>query len=241
MSAPYPILHNGQGSAQGIWDESEDPQYAVGTRGSLEDGRVFYYAKNAGTALVAGNLVMSEVITAQFEDLAVDTHVVGDTTINITTGTTAVTANEYAGGYLCVIDDTGEGLTYKIASHPAVAATTAGAFAIVDPINVAFAAGTTVCLVKNPWQDVVIAGSGHVHMACGVPQMAVTANYYFWCQTWGVTCAWQDAATAIGAALQSGTTAGQVEVNDGAAQYLGTVLYTGTIGENQPVFLQIAP
>jgi hypothetical protein len=246
MGAPYPILPNGHATSQGIWDETQTAVVDVGTRAWLPDGRVFYYARNSSTALVAGNLLSAPAEDAQDADLAVNTAAAGDTTVTITPGSTAQVANAFAGGYLCVVDDTGEGITYKIASHPAIVASTAFVMTLVDPINVGFAAATTVTMVKNPWADVVIAPTNQAHFSVGIPQMAVTAGtaaapYYFWCQTWGISCAWQDDTTASGAGITSGSTAGQTEINGGTDQQIGVQWVVGIAGENQPVFLTIAP
>jgi len=248
MTAPYPVLYNGLATSQGIWDTATAPVVPVGTRGALSDGRVFYYARSSGAAIVAGNLLSSELVSAQNEDIAVNTAAIGDTSLTFTSGSLTYSANDFAGGYCVVVDDTGEGITYRIDSHPAIAATaTDSTLTLTDPINVAFAANTTICLVKNPWMDLVIAPTGQAHMPAGISQVAVGAGtstaQYFWCQTWGVSAAWQDEATSIGAMVTSGTdTAGQVEAYDAAGEHgIGIQLFTGTIGENQPIFLQIAP
>ena len=93
--------------------------------------------------------------------------------------------------------------------------------------------------------DITEAAAGHAHFVCGVPQFEVPAGntnaQYFWLQTWGVSCGEDDASTAVGAILQSGTTAAQAEVGDGAAQAIGVQLITGADGEFRPKFLTIAP
>jgi len=188
---------------------------------------------------------MSEVALVANDNLAVNTASIGDTSVTITSGTATASANDFAGGYLVVVDDTGEGITYKIASHPAITATASIVISLVDPINVAFAAATTVSLVKNPWQDVVIAAAAQAHFAAGIPQCAVgsgaTTKQYFWCQTWGISAGWADAATAVGAAVTSGTTPGQIEIQGGTDQQIGVQYLTAIDTENQPVFLTIAP
>lgn len=244
---PKPILTNGVGSPQSIWEAVSNPHHEVGSRAQLGDGRVFYYARNSGAAIVAGQLLTVELQTAQFTGLAVNTAAVGDTTLSITLGSTAVTADEYARGYVHVIDDTGEGITYKIDTHPAVSASSAGTFTLKDPIVVAFVAATTVELTKNPWADTVIAPAGQGHVPAGISQVAVgsgaTTQQYFWCQTWGPTCAWMDEAVTVGQEVTSGATAGQVETVDALAECrIGyCISIAGVAGEYQPVFLQIAP
>jgi hypothetical protein len=207
---------------------------------------VFYYAKNSGAAIVAGNLLTAELQTAQFTELAVGTLLAGSPTITPTLGATAVTVDEYAGGYCVIIDDTGEGKTYTIKSHPAASGTATCELTLEDPIHVDFGAGTTVQMVKNLWGDVIIAPGGVAHVPVGVSNTAVDAGtstpQWFWCQTWGVCSVWQDEGATIGQALTSGTTAGQVEVwNVAGDQEIGWNIWLAVAGENQPVFLRIAP
>lgn len=241
MSA-HPVLTGGGSSNQSIFQETSAARHPVGTRACLPDGRVFYYSKNGAGALGPGKLAMAEVITAEFANQAVAAAAaVSETSATVTLGATAVTLNEYADGYLVINDAAGEGHTYKIRTHPVAAGAASCVLDLYDGIKVALTTSSQYTLVKNPWGDVVVAAAGHVHQAVGVAPIDVTAAYFFWMQTWGVCAVWDDAATAIGAPLQSGTTEGQVEVNDGAGGLLGTQLYTGVASEYYPKFLTIAP
>jgi hypothetical protein len=254
MSKIHPYLTNGRQSSQSIWEVSQGSTdlssglHPVGTRAALEDGRVFYYARNRSTALVAGNLLSAELQTAEFADLATaDGVVAGDTTITPTLGATAVTVNEYAGGYAIVNDDTGEGKTYTIKSHPLATGTAAVVLTLDDPVNVTFGAGTSITMMKNLWGDVIISPAAAAHVAVGVSNVAVplgsTNPQYFWCQTWGICSVWQDEISAIGALVGSGPdTAGQVGIyNSGTEQIVGVNTWTTVAGENNPIFLTIAP
>ncbi len=245
MGAPYPVLANGLATSQGIWDTVTSAVVPVGTRGALEDGRVFYYSRNSGIALIAGQNVMAELQTAQYTEMDVPTSASGATSVSVTLGSTAVTLNEYAGGYMCIIDDTGEGITYKIDSHPVALASAACVLTLVDPIKVTFGANTTVQMVKNPWMDVVVAVAAQAHLSVGISQVAVGSGaatpQYFWTQTWGISCAWQDTNNAIGLAMTSGTTEGQFETIAAGDQPLCINMWTAVEGEYNPVFLTVAP
>jgi hypothetical protein len=239
-----PKLWTGVGSPQSIYESSTVQYHPIGSRGGLDDGRVFYYARNGAADILPGKLVMSEVITDQFDDMALPTDgfVAGEKSCTLTLGSTAVTENEYADGYVIVSDGTGEGHTYKIAGHLAGLATADVVFTLYDEVKVSSVAATQAVLAKNLWADVVIAAAGHVHVAVGVPQTTITAAEYGWVQTWGVSAVWDDATTAVGQTLQSGATAGQVEIGDGTAQVLGTAMSTATAAEDYtPKLLTIAP
>jgi hypothetical protein len=250
MAGPKPVLYNGHSQEQSIWETRTSPVVSVGTRGSLEDGRVFYYARNSGIAIVAGQLLMSEIVSGDMDNLGVTATAVEAKVVAVTpAGTKIFAINDLDGGYMVVNDVDGEGITYKIAGNPVTVAATEFDLVLKDGINVALTANSQVTLVKNPWMDVVIAAAAKAHMAAGVSQVAVgagsTTPQYFWCQTWGVSAGWDDASTAIGSPLQSGATAGQIELlteGTGAAGHsIGVQLFTGVGTEYMPKFLQVAP
>jgi hypothetical protein len=248
MGAPYPILPNGLATSQGIWDITTSPVVAVGTRAALSDGRVFYYAKNSSSsAIVAGNSLSTELQTAQFATLACAETAVGATSVAITLGSTTVTADEYKDGYLCIeAGTTGAGITYAIKSNTAAAGTATCTVTLHESINVALHADATVQMIKNPWCDVIIAATGDGHLVTGVSQVAVLAGdstpYYFWCQTWGISCGWQDDTTAVGIVMSSGTNvAGQFDVQADGDQTCALNIWTVTTqGENNPVWLTVS-
>ena len=253
MGYETPILTAGGASNQTIREAVTSPRHDVGTRGQTSDGRVFYYARSKNTnadaanTLSAGQLAMSEVILAAHTNLAVpDAVAVGATSVAVTLGgSESLVKDDYQGGYLVINDVAGEGRTYRISGNAATSSSTAATFDLSDEIETALTTSSQATVLKNPWADVVLAAAGHAHFACGVPQFEVPAGntnaQYFWAQTWGISAVEDDAATAIGAVLQSGTTAGQVEVGDGAAQPIGVQLFTGVATEYYPKFLTIAP
>lgn len=249
MGAPYPRLYGGLGTTQGIWDTTTTAVVPVGTRGSLEDGRVFYYARSSGAAITAGQLLESERVSVDMDDLATNTAALGDTSVAVTpVGTAVFTANALQGGYLVTNSGTtGAGKTYRIASNPETTAATAFTVQLTDPIAEAFHADTTVTVVKNPWMDTVISATTQTKMVAGISNVDValgsTDPQYFWCQTWGMCSGWMDEAVAAGAAIVSGTgVAGQIEAGDLVGeQVIGVNIFTGVIADYGPVFLQIAP
>lgn len=237
-----------QAVVQDVWATSATPENILGSKVITNDGRIYRYVLNGATELAPGKLTIAP---AGFEavdnhaDLATNTAAIGDTTVTVTLGGTAVTANEYAGGQLVINDDTGEGISYGIDSHPAQSSTTGDVvITLSEPILVAFGAGTTATLVKNKFNGVVIATGGtQTSVPVGVPNVTIPADYYGWVQTGG-TCA----------VLQSGTntptkgepvtigeaTNGSVSGRDSIAEpEVGIGLDTATSGEYNPVHLMI--
>ena len=257
MSRIHPYLMDGSQSQQSIdevsaaagpiADSSGQGVHRVGTRGALLDGRVFYYARSSGAAILRGKTLQTPDHSADYNDLAVGTEVAGSPTITVVLGSTGVLEAEMVGGYAMVNSGTlGAGLPLTIASHPKVAASGSPVFTLDAPLPVLFNADTTITLFKNPWADVIISGANQDHFTCGVSPVAVAAGtsfpQYFWAQTWGSAAVWQDDTTANGVSLASGTTAGQVEINGGVDQTVGINLATvPTADDYTPVFLKIAP
>lgn len=249
MAGPYPVLPNGLGSPQGIWDVSTNQIHKIGTRGFMPDGRVYYYARQSSSnAIVAGNVLSAEAISADWDDEATDTHVVGDTYINVTpSGTKTYAENELAEGYIFVNSGTtGAGLTYRIKSNAATSAATEVSLYIYDPVAVAFNADTTATVGKNPWMDPIIMPTTGGGLAVGVSNIAVpagnTTKQYFWCQTWGPAAVTAGAANAIGDALMPDTTtAGETLIATAGNQIVGIALFTGENAHHGPTFLMIAP
>lgn len=257
MSRIHPYLTNGRQSDQNVWEVTQSGTgvvtgglHRVGTRAVLEDGRVFYYARSSGAAIVAGQMLQMPDQDTDFEDMATATDVVGSATVTPTQGGSATAvANEFAGGYISIISGTagsGPGLTLPIASHAAWGATTALPLTLDAPLNVLFNADVKSTCTKNPWADVIISGANQDHKAVGVSNVAVPAGttnpQHFWCQTWGSCSVWNDAATANGSKMASGTTAGQIEISgaDGD-QDVGQLMWLSTAEEYTPTFLTIAP
>lgn len=246
MAGPIPVLVNGQSSNVGIRDTGSTASLTVGTKGILDDGRVFYYARNSGIAIVAGQLLTQELASVENDDLACNTAALGATSVLVTPGTVAQVANAFAEGYMVINDDTSEGLTYKISGHDAISASTEFTLNLREPLLLVFGAGTTVTLVKNPWADVVIAPTAQAHICAGISQVAVAAGsstvQFFWCQTWGMTCCESDAASGIGTNLMSGATAGRSETATAIGdQNIGVQVSVGVDNEFNAIFLTIAP
>ncbi len=231
----------GKFAGQGILQESETAITPVGTRMILNDGRCFVYCQNgSSTALAAGKVVQQPAWDSATTALDATTASKGDSVLNITTAS-GVTADEYADGYVMVEDDTGEGQVLKIKTHPA-ASSTSGLFTLYDPLRVAFAAATTVALVRNPFTGVVIleeSDQTETGVAVGVPLIRIQASYFFWAQYKGVCNVLIQGTPAIGTGIGRGTDDGSLAQADSTFTEIGTVIHTGVNGEYRPIMLDI--
>ena len=238
------IIQNGSvnapsdGVKQGLFEESSTQQGNVGAERRLEDGRAFRYAYFAAAAnpglLVSTDISATSVVEIDGKCTAASA---GATEVTITDSTTlgSATADQYAGGYLHITDDAGEGHQYRIRGNTA-ASSNAVDFTLYDGIIVALTSASDVAITGYPYNNVRGATAGTDYIMSGVTVMSVTANYYAWVQTRGVATVLSDGAVAIGANLTlSDGVAGAVQLKDAETEPLvGFALFasddTGHIG-----------
>lgn len=202
----------------------------VGVKFTSDNNREFVLVQNGGTALVAGNLIQGPVtIGANHTGLAVVSNAaIGATTITVTLGGTAVTANQYQGGYAVISAGTGIGQTLKIASHPAQTSTSGNVvLTLEDPLSVAITSSTSkVSLTLNQYgssngadvrtSGVVVSPTASTGTTIGVtvypiPASTTTVPSYGFIQTKGAVACLNDSATAVGLdVMPSSSVAGAV-------------------------------
>ena len=223
----------------------------LGARAVLGE-RVFRWAHNASLALSVNRLIQESVVVSGHGDgLAVaTTAAIGARAVTLTNSTTAITANQYAGGYLWVDN---EGRAYKIKSHPAES-TGSGSIVITleddDTLIVALTAGTSTCGLRvNQYEDVIVNPTTPTGVPVGVCLGAITADYYFWLQTWGPCPVLTNGTLLVGLTVTPGaTTAGSVDVcplnsvdASGQQPMVGVVSRFGATTEYSLIDLRIAP
>jgi len=186
--------------------ETEEQKQKLGTRAVTPDGRVFYYAKNSSAAITPAGKICDGIAAVAAHDMdvaATAAHSAGDTTISIEVPTTDLTKNQYADGYLICNDGPGQGEVYRIKSHPLHDASADNTVIITldepDGIRTALTTSSLFGLVYPPYKDVkIIDGDGTMTTGpLGVNPIPVTASYYFWLQTAGVSSVLSGAAVAV--------------------------------------------
>jgi hypothetical protein len=178
-------------------------RHKLGTRLTFPDGRVFRYMKCGGTGITLARVIGAAALDASLDsDLGLQEARTtaewdaGDYTVRIaTSGATSSTglrvANYFADGYIWVNDEAGQGQMLSVKSHGIETATgsTAGIDITISDeslLTIALSTASEVGLYRNVYKDVrphtnTTAGG----IALGVAPVTVTANYYFWGQTWG--------------------------------------------------------
>lgn len=215
----------------------------LGSLGITVDGRVAQYCLAGAVDLAAGKLCQGPAVVANHQNIAVAANAaIGDTSVTVTLGATAATANQYAGGFLNVNDATGEGLSYEILSHPAASSSGSLVVTLRSPIRVALTASTSeVSLIANPANGVIVNPTTPTGKVVGVPITPVTAGYYFWAIKKGLTPVLNDGALTVGSAVSpSNAVAGAVENGVIAQGFVGIAYQTGVDTEYRTVDLNIS-
>ena len=175
--------------------ETASAEHALGTKMVLPDGRTFYYAKNSSAAITSAGMIVDGIVAVGAHDMDLTlilAHSVGDNTISLEVPTTDLTKDQYKDGYLIFNDAAGEGEVYRIVSHPAHDASADNTVIITiedEGIQTALTTSTEAQLIYNPYTDVkLIDGDGTMSTGpLGVTTIPVTASYYCWLQTSGIS------------------------------------------------------
>ncbi len=230
----------------------------TGAKFDTSDGREFVLIQNAGVALASGNLIQGPVkIGANHQGLTTATAAIGATQITVTLGGTAVTANQYQGGFVVFNAGTGIGQTLRIASHPAATSSATCVLTLEDPLAVATLASDTKSSLVLPvygsanGADVRTSGCVVCPVTLTGPVIGVTVSpiaassatvpSYGFIQTKGIVGCLNDATTAIGLDLMPSTnTAGAVMTYVVAtSSRVGTATVAGVTTEVRPITIQL--
>ena len=231
---------------QDFRDISADRTMALGTKGYSTDGRVYRYALAGASTLAVGKMTEEAAIVGNHANRTLSTVAVGAESVDITTGATVTTADQYAGGYLNVNAGTGAGVTYLVKGNDAIAsAGGTGTVFLVDPIEVAtLTSDSKGTLRVNPFSSVVVtpsAGTAGGHPT-GVPNTSITNAYYGWLQTGGPCALLSDSTVyTLGEEVSQGASedAGSGSLKVATLPTYGIAMQLGVSGEYQLVYLTI--
>ena len=186
--------------------ETSEQKQKLGTRAQTPDGRVFYYAKNSSAAITPAGKICDGIAAVAAHDMDVAATAAtsaGSTTVSLEVPTTDLTLNQYADGYLLINDGPGQGEVYRIKSHPKhdASADNTVVFTIDEPdgIRTALTTSSLFGVAYSPYKDLkIIDGDGTMTTGpLGVNPIPVTASYYFWLQTAGISSVLSGAAVAV--------------------------------------------
>jgi hypothetical protein len=206
----------------GPFVQSAVQEIALGSKFVDQNGNAYRYCKVGGTATVAGKLYQAPAEITDHQNLAPAAAAIGATSVTVTLGATATTANQYAEGYMMVTVTPGEGYKYLIKSNPVIALSTAGAITLSDPLQVALTTSSRVDLVSNPYNGVIVNPATATSCPVGVAVDVVTAGYYGWLQVGGVANVLMNGTGVVGTfQCASNAVAGAVEPFTGVQAPVG--------------------
>jgi hypothetical protein len=230
--------------SQGAFVASTTQQHVLGEKAVSSDGRTFRYVKAGAAALVPGNVIQSPAIIANHVNLTPTAAVaVGATSVTVTLGATAVTANQYSGGYLTVeIGTTGAGQTLLIDSHPAALSGATLTLKLSDPFVTATSGTVTMSLVRNNYDGVIqtpvttLTGT-----PVGVALFAIPAGSFGWIVSRGITGVLADGAITVGtvACAVPSAAAGAAKVMAATLFPIGTFCKTTITTQVTPCYVSL--
>ena len=202
--------------------------------------RVFRYAGIGGVAVTAGKTLQTAAAISTHRDLAVQAAAAaGARTVSVTLGgTNAVTANQYAEGYIHINDVAGQGQLLRIKSHAAAAHSTTLTLTLHDAVVTALTTSSKADLIASAYNDLVVAPTTFTGPVVGVTAMDMSENEFGWVQIAGPCSVLFDTNGAggqtgelgdvvyrsdevAGAAFGGGTAAGSADRDH---QQIGTVM-----------------
>jgi hypothetical protein len=184
MSAP----EKRGGFSQGLYAISATAKEQVGTKRTLQDGRVFRYAKAGASDLAPGQLHFMTQAEAEYNRYACPVAAAGAMQLTLTIGTAspAILANELENGIFIISEDAGIGEVYPIASNSAVLASgTSMIISLREKLRTALTTSAYYRILPNPWWK-SIATATEENVPAGTSLVTVTALYYYWSQTKGI-------------------------------------------------------
>jgi hypothetical protein len=174
---------------QGLYEESSVQNHRLGELFINEKGNKYRYVKAGGSALVAGELLQEPAEVTNFRSMVcAETAAIGATSILVTLGGTAVTANLFDEGVLIVESSTGIGQMFNIVSHTVQTSTTGTVRFYLDrPLLVGVTVTSSQITVrKNPYKGVIeYPVTTQTGGAVGFALYAMQASYFGWIQSGG--------------------------------------------------------
>lgn len=199
-------------AAHGLFEESTTQRHRLGELVTAGDGRAYRYCKAGATALVPGKLQQAAAEATNHQNVAPAAAAIGATSVTVTLGATAATANQYAEGFLAITVTPGQGYQYKIKSHPAADASATLVLTLEDPIEVALTTSSRCDLSTNPYSAVVVNPTTATSAAVGVAVNNIAASSFGWLQVRGPAVVLADGALTVGVNVSaSNAVAGAVE------------------------------
>jgi len=177
------VAHNTAPNWDFLYEHStvKNPNYNIGDRVVLPDGRVFRYAL-AAAAVVSYHGAGSIAPAVMTYEAVAAAQSVGDKEITITE--TGITKDELRGGYAAIYNASDVMQWRGIIGNDASGATTTKIYLDAALDAALTTAASNVEVFRNPYRYATHAANEYVTVI-GVPAKGASAGEYFWLQTWG--------------------------------------------------------
>ncbi len=235
--------------ANGTYQASTDTSLAtlLGSRWDLSDGReVMLVSASSATTIAPGLLYQDAAIVPNHQNLdvtAVQAYSNNGNTpakVTATLGATAATANQYAGGFVVVNDNNGEGQTLRIASHPAADSGASLTITLEDGPSVALTAASEICLIPPHGQNVIINPTTPTGAVAGVGLYTIAASSFGFLTVKGLTSGLAQATIGVGLGIMpSASVAGAFAVADATGARYGYANQAGVDTEYRSVYVNL--
>ena len=163
----------------------KDPQWNIGDRVVLGDGRVFRYAKSSGTCYAAHGAAFHDTRAIERTTVAA-AQAIGDKQVTIASQTFAL--DELRGGYVTCFGTSNANVQFRgIIGNTACSGSTITIY-VDAPLVKALEVTYEIMVTSNIYSNMELnAGQEQGYTAIGgVPAVYVSAaDMYFWLQTWG--------------------------------------------------------
>lgn len=176
-------------------------------------GRVYAYSRNGAVDLAAGKVTATPAVVANHINRTGVVYSIGTQQVVFAVGATAVTADQYRDGLFVVNVGPGQN-AYSVSGNTAANSSGSPTVTLSDPLTIATTTSSKFSLYKSWQADVVVApsGTGVSQQVAGVPNVLVTAGYYFWNQVGGYCAVLSDGVIAKNAgAIASDAVDGALE------------------------------
>ena len=171
---------------QPLFEESTVAFHRLGQLYIDPNGDKYRYVQ-FGVSAAAGSLLQEPAEDTNDRSMVVQAAVaIGATSIPITLGGTAVTANKFENGTLIIESSTGLGQKFRIVRHTVQTSTTGTCTFEVDrPVKIALTTSSQASVRKNAYDAVIIHPTTPTGGAVGVALYTYTAASYGWIQSGG--------------------------------------------------------
>jgi hypothetical protein len=245
-----------QSTSRGSWDfiytasTVKNPNFNIGDRCVLPDGREFRYAKSSAACISGQGCEFTYTGYVAYTAFAT-AEAVGDTEITIPAATHAtLTEDELVGGYVLIFDGSTNNTQFRqIVGNDAAVADALFKVYLDGPLTEAVVSGTScVEVYQNPYAALRTGTTANLSKA-GVPAVKVTAaDTYFWVQVKGLVWSAPQANLGNAGGKNGGFWHDVGNISDGATalgvtipaakscQYAGYTV-TGSVSGNGPLFM----